>query len=120
MTKHLPSAQARITTEPATRHKITLDLDSTTTAILAAATARGGFISRQDFIRALIIHNEEAPLHALQTGTAYFNGWINALRQMKPDKPWSKRRLDAEIEELTSIVEQMENQSMKRPIPTSW
>lgn len=119
MTKHTTPAQIAPETESAIRHKITVDLDSTTAAILAAATARGGFLSRQDFIRALIIHNEEAPLHAMQRGTAYFNGWINALRQITPGKPWSKRRIDAEIKELTDIIEQMENQGMRHHTP-SW
>ena len=107
-----------VPTDPATRHKITLELTSATAAILAAAAARGGFLSRQDFIRALIIRNEEAPLHATGQATAYFNGWINALRQIKPGKAWSKSRIDAEIQELVEIVEQMENQGMRRHEPT--
>ena len=119
MNKDTTSAQIAPETEPAIRHKITIDLDSTTAAILAAATARGGFLSRQAFIRALILRNEEAPLHALQHGTAYFKGWINALRQITPGKPWSQHRIDTEIEELTDIVEQMENQGMRHHTP-SW
>ena len=123
MTKSTPSSTMKapnMTTAPtdsAARHKITLELDSTTAAILAAAAARGGFLSRQDFIRALIIHNEEAPLHATARATAYFNGWINALRQITPGKAWSKSRIDAEIKELAFIVEQMENQGMRHHTP---